>query len=138
MGSSNQVEGHAAYGDLFDTVPGETLFTLFEANPHGPHGLSWTLEMGVVGDASRLSKVQVDQPYMGLGVNWDEPTQSWSELNYTNMCVNSCWELYGANDRDHLPGSGSNYDIKIERPAAAVGSFDWVTKWDEDEGADKQ
>lgn len=93
--------------------------------------------MGVVGDASRLSRLQVDQPYMGLGEQWNAPTKSWTELNYTNMCVNSCWELYGASDRDHLPSSGSHYDIKIERPLAAVGSFDWVTKWDEDEGSSK-
>merc|ERR1711879_1062442 len=73
----------------------------------------------------------------GLGATWKEPTTSWAELNYTNICVNSCWELYGAKDRDHLPGSGSNYDIKIQRPATAAGSFNWITKWDEDEGSTK-
>jgi len=135
--TSGKRDSHAAYGDLFNTTPGELLFTSFMANSDGPHGLSWTLKMGVVGDSSRLSKVQVDQPYMGLGVHWDLPTTSWTELNYTNMCVNSCWELYGANDRDHLPGSGSHYNIKIERPITAVSSFKWTTKWDEDEGVQK-
>ena len=91
--------------------------------------------MGVVGDASRVSKVVADQPYMGLGKDWPVPTTSWSELNYTNMCINACWELYGANDRAHLPGSGSQYDIQIVQPN--VGTFPWVTKWDEDEGSQK-
>ena len=49
------------------------------------------------------------------------------------MCVNSCWELYGANDRAHLPGNGSNYVIKIDRGDKGL-TFPWVTQWDEDEG----
>jgi hypothetical protein len=59
-----------------------------------------------------------DCRYMGLGADWPVPTTSWAELNYTNMCVNSCWELYGAVDRAHLPSSGSRYDIKITKPSA--------------------
>eukprot|EP00326_Haptolina_ericina_P001148 CAMPEP_0181222232 /NCGR_PEP_ID=MMETSP1096-20121128/29850_1 /TAXON_ID=156174 ORGANISM="Chrysochromulina ericina, Strain CCMP281" /NCGR_SAMPLE_ID=MMETSP1096 /ASSEMBLY_ACC=CAM_ASM_000453 /LENGTH=91 /DNA_ID=CAMNT_0023314967 /DNA_START=9 /DNA_END=284 /DNA_ORIENTATION=- len=51
------------------------------------------------------------------------------------MCINSCWELYGANDVAHLPSSGSQYKLAITRQAAA--SFPWVTQWDEDEGANK-
>lgn len=49
--------------------------------------------MKVVGDPTRVSTVRVEKPYMGLGVDWSVPTTSWAELNYTNMCVNSCWEL---------------------------------------------
>ena len=52
------------------------------------------------------------------------------------MCINSCWELYGANDRAHLPGSGATYDIEITQPTA--GSYPWVTQWDEDEGSAKK
>ena len=50
--------------------------------------------MKVVGDATRVSKLRVPQPYMGLGAQWPVPTTSWAELNYTNMCINACWELY--------------------------------------------
>ena len=145
--SSQQVEGHAAYGNLFNTTAGEQLYTTFIGDPDGPHGLQWTMEMGVVGDPSRVSTVTVSQPYMGLGKDWATPSLSWNEVNYTNMCINSCWELYGtheclgegslmsigATDRQHLPGTGSRYDIKIQQG----GTFDWVTKWDEDEGYDK-
>ena len=35
----------------------------------------------------------------------------------------------------HLPGSGSRYDIKITQPSA--NAFKWVSKWDEDEGANR-
>ena len=35
------------------------------------------------------------------------------QLNYTNLCVNSCWELYGAKDAAHLPSGGSLYDIQV-------------------------
>ena len=129
------MEAYAAYGKLYNTTAGEKLFTSFTADD-GPHGPRWTLEMGVVGDATRVSKVVADQPYMGLGVHWPKPTKSWSELNYTNMCINSCWELYGATDRAHLPGSGSSYNIQITQPTA--GSYPWVTQWDEDEGSQKK
>ena len=72
---------------------------------------------------------------MGIGADWDIPTTSWSETNYTNLCVNACWELYGAVDLDHIPSSGSFYDISIEKGHSA--KFDWVSKWDEDEGEGK-
>ena len=74
---------------------------------------------------------------MGIGKDWPVPTTSWAELNYTNMCVNSCWELYGAVDPAHLPGSGSKYDIMITTGNGAkkeTKAFPWVTQWDEDEG----
>jgi hypothetical protein len=137
--ASAALDGHAAYGEMFGAAAGETLFTSFRQSAgarDGVDGPVWTLQMGVVGDASRLSTVVAAQPYMGLGAAWDEPTTSWAELNYTNMCVNACWELYGADDRDHLPSSGSAYDVRIERPAGHA-SFPWVTQWDEDEGAGK-
>jgi hypothetical protein len=137
---TNSTTGHAAYGDLFPAKEGELLFTSFTQSPQT--GISaiagetqWTLEMGVVGDPKRLSRVVVKQPYMGLGTNWSVPTTSWSELNYSNLCVNACWELYGATDPAHLPSSGSKYEIKITR--GANSKWPWVSKWDEDEGANK-
>lgn len=139
--TSNQTQAYAAYGKMFPATAGETLFTTFSAElptisgGESAAGPVWTLEMGVVGDPLRLSSLKVAQPYMGIGRDWPIPTVSWAELNYSNMCINACWELYGANDRAHLPGNGSKYDILIERPASL--KFDWVTKWDEDEGAQK-
>ena len=80
----SNVQAKAAYGELYPAAEGETLFTSFAASA-GPFGPSWTLQMGVIGDASRTSTVVVDQPYMGLGATWPVPTTSWSELNYTNV-----------------------------------------------------
>lgn len=143
--TSNKTDAHAAYGELFPTVSGELLFTRFTQTQQaaatareraGSHvaGPVWTLEMGVVGDPERVSTVVVPQPYMGLGAQWPTPTTSWAETNYTNMCINSCWELYGASDRAHLPGSGARYDIQIEQ---FTEKFAWVEQWDEDEGGQK-
>ena len=70
---------------------------------------------------------------MGLGAEWATPTRSWREANYSRLCINSCWELYGAADRAHLPSSGAAFTISIEQ----AGNFRWVERWDEDEGAGK-
>jgi hypothetical protein len=126
------VDAKAAYGELFPAAEGETLFTSFVASA-GPFGPSWTLEMGVVGDATRLSRVIVDQPYMGLGAEWPVPSVSWSELNFTNVCINSCWEIYGGIDADHLPSSGTLYEMKVTQGAGQ--SYPFVEQWDRDEGA---
>ena len=85
------------------------LFTDFEQSewPDQRGETLWTLRMGVVGDPTRLSTLEVRQPYMGLGSEWAVPSTSWRERNYSNLCVNACWELYGAVDREHLPASGS-------------------------------
>lgn len=129
--TSNKTEGHAATGDLFPVKAGELLQTQFEQKQNGDDDPIWTLTMSVVNDPSRTSVVVVKHPYMGLGKSWPKPTTSWTEPSYSNMCVNSCWELYGANDRAHYPQSGSKYDMTIKQPTA--GSFPWVTIWDEDE-----
>jgi hypothetical protein len=126
------VVAKAAYGNLYPAAEGETLYTTFVAS-QGPFGPSWTLEMGVVGDATRLSRVVVDQPYMGLGAKWPVPTTSWAELNYTNICSNSCWEIYGGIDADHLPSSGTLYDMTFTQGAGQ--SYPFVSQWDRDEGA---
>ena len=89
--------------------------------------------MGAVDDPGRVSVLRVPQPYMGIGAGWKQPSTRWDEKNFTNMCINSCWELYGAKDLDHLPSGGSHYSLTISRPAAAT--FPWVSQWDEDEGA---
>ena len=63
--SSNQTEAYAAYGKMFPAKTGETLFTSFTAEqpkgigPEPAAGPVWTLKMGVVGDPSRLSSLEV-------------------------------------------------------------------------------
>jgi len=59
-------------------------------------------------------------------------TRSWAEESYHNMCINACWELYGADDARHLPSSGSNFDITIVQPEA--DAFEFLSEWEQDEG----
>ena len=94
----------------------------------------WTLTMGVVGDDTRVSKLVIDRPYMGMGVDWEKPTTSWAEPPYRHMCINACWELYGASDAAHLPSSGAQYNLSIQQPIP--NSFDFTT-WERDEGNGK-
>ena len=122
--STGNVDSHAAYGGLFPANEGETLFTSFRVDPQGAHGPAWVLEMGVVGDQTRVSSLRVEQPYMGIGVNWPHPTRSWMELNYSDVCINSCWEIYGGIDKDHLPSSGAEYQTFIKRGAGQT--YPWV------------
>ena len=129
--STQQVDAKAAYGALYPALEGEVLFTTFDVGP-GPFGPAWTIRMGVVGDATRVSELRVEQPYMGLGAHWAVPTTSWSERNYTNVCINACWEIYGGDDPAHLPSSGAGYNVTIARGARQT--YPWVTQWDRDEG----
>lgn len=133
--TTGATQGHAAYGEMLPTTAGEKLFTTFDASATSGGDPTWTLRMGVVGDSSRVSELVVAQPYMGLGVDWAQPTTSWAENNYSNLCVNMCWELYGAKDLQHLPSSGSTYELNISRPAGT--GFPWVVAWDEDEGLNR-
>ena len=132
--TSANVDSHAAYGPLFPATVGETLFTSFVATPSDA-GPVWTLQMGALNDPSRLSEVKIPQPYMGLGTKWATPSTRWDEKNFSNMCINACWELYGADDLDHLPSSGSKYAVHVTRAPSAT--FPWVEQWDEDEGANQ-
>ena len=61
---------------------------------------------------------------MGLGKEWAQPSTRWDATNFSNLCINACWELYGAKDLAHLPSSGSTYELTITRPPAAT--FPWV------------
>jgi len=132
---TGKTEGHAAYGKMLPTHAGEKLFTTFDASQAPGGEPEWTLRMGVVGDATRVSELHVAQPYMGLGTKWATPTTSWAETNYSNMCVNMCWELYGAVDLQHMPSSGSTYELNVTR--GAKQTYPWVSQWDEDEGFNK-
>ena len=135
---TNLTQAHAAYGDLYPTWPGESLFTTFSLSGGGDgmdtESPKWTLTMGVVGDDTRISKLVVERPYMGMGVDWDEPTVSWAESSFRNMCINSCWELYGASDPAHLPSSGSTFELLIKQPEP--GLYDFIS-WERDEGNGK-
>ena len=98
--TSNATEGHAATGEVFDCVAGEQLWTEFTLSEHWV----WNLSMGVVGDTSRTSTVISAIPYMGL---LGDEADSWEMDVFDHANVNSCWELYGTEDRDHYPSSGS-------------------------------
>lgn len=128
--ATNTTDAHAAYGKLFPADPGETLLTTFELSLP-PKALSpanassaasspspaWTLTMSVVGDPKRKSVLTVPEPYMGMGKDWNpKPSTSWLEPNFRNLCINACWELYGASDAGRLPSSGAEYRMIIEQP----------------------
>eukprot|EP00980_Cylindrotheca_fusiformis_P001009 scaffold276_cov132-Cylindrotheca_fusiformis.AAC.4 len=142
----NSSQSHAAYGPLFPTWAGEILYTTFElvaptmrTASNAVLSPNWILTMGVVGDESRISRLIVPQPYMGMGEQWDEPTTNWLEASYQNMCINACWELYGATDESHLPSTGSHYDISISQPTnsssnSATTSYYPFAQWEVDEG----
>ena len=66
---------------------------------------------------------------MGLRLH---QTESWAEPAYKNMCLNACWELYGADDAAHLPSSGANYELSVTKPRP--DAFDFAPRWDQDEG----
>ena len=53
---------------------------------------------------------------MGIGVDWPVPATSWTQNNFTNMCVNSCFELYGDPDPEHFPSSGSDVRPSFSAP----------------------
>jgi hypothetical protein len=137
--TTNETQAHAAYGDLHPTWPGERLYTIFSLSPGGDgmdaDSPKWTLTMGVEGDDTRVSKLVVERPYMGMGAEWKEPTVSWAEPAYKNMCINACWELYGAEDAAHLPSSRrARYDLSIRQPQPGLYNF---TSWERDEGNGK-
>lgn len=133
-------EGHAAYGELFPAHPGETLYTLFEMTLEGTDDdvfyPIWTLTMQVQGDPSRTSILYIRHPYMGMGMHWPQPTTSWFEPHYAHLCLNSCWEMYGASDGDHLPSSGAIYNLTISQPFQEHAQSDYYdfTTWEQDEG----
>ncbi|CAB9507229.1 expressed unknown protein [Seminavis robusta] len=141
--TSNRTNAHAAYGKLYPTFPGETLYTSFQLLTQNPHSSNkddiitpqWILTMGVVGDQTRVSRLVVDQPYMGMGAHWQNPTTSWLEPSYQNMCINACWEIYGAFNAAHLPSSGGHYNLTIAQPSSNNNEAKYnFTYWVRDEG----
>jgi hypothetical protein len=150
--NNNTMEAHAAYGELHPAWPGETLLTTFELVPAGQQhhyddddtkrkntnskNPKWILTMSVVGDDTRVSTLVVERPYMGM-----LETSSWTEPPFRNMCINACWELYGAKDPAHLPSGGATYDLTIRQPESSSSSSPYYyhhlypfTTWERDEG----
>jgi len=105
---ANSFVPKAATGAIHPVSPGETLWTSMELDITT---WVWTLSMGVVGDAARISTVAVPKPFMGLLA---PHTTSWSELTYSAVHVNSCWELYGMESVGDWPSTGSTYSMRIE------------------------
>ena len=87
--TANKTQAHAATGELFPTREGEVIYTSFDLDKST---WSWSLTMGVRGDATRVSTLVVPAPFMGL---IKEETSSWSEPVYAKAVSNACWELYG-------------------------------------------
>jgi hypothetical protein len=123
IGKNGTVEPHAATGEVFPAKVGEKLFTTFKMDTKGV----WTLQIGVVGDAARVSTVVVEQPYMGL---LHEETTSFLEPTYSETGLNSCWELY-IHQADQYPSSGSNMSMQTFRSSSSSNSstFDWEKNW---------
>lgn len=111
---------HAATGAIFPASAGEVLWTRMD---YDTASLSWHLSMGVEGDASRTSVVDVPKPYMGLL----DPAASWGDEAYSMVHVNSCWELYGIQEPRNWPSSGSNYvmEVSVAQPGAIPWNPDW-------------
>jgi hypothetical protein len=147
---TQKIVSHAAYGKLYNVNPGEILFTKFELVSLSSSSLSssslspaWVLTMSVVGDPLRTSVLRIDQPYMGLGARWkDKPSVSWLESNFRNMCINACWELYGATNigRLPIPAYSTTYHLNIQQPRTNNNNnsnnndYYNFTTWEQDEG----
>ena len=99
---------HAVTGPVLPTVPGEVLLT----NMSLSSDFVWTLSMSVEGDPARVSTVLVPAPFMGLLPG----TSNFSEPFYSKVHFNSCWELYGVDDRGHWPSTGSSFDMRVMAP----------------------
>eukprot|EP01061_Rhynchopus_euleeides_P011269 TRINITY_DN20840_c1_g3_i1.p1 TRINITY_DN20840_c1_g3~~TRINITY_DN20840_c1_g3_i1.p1 ORF type:complete len:310 (+),score=93.77 TRINITY_DN20840_c1_g3_i1:61-930(+) len=126
--ATNQSTGHAATGPTFACEEGEVLFTNFQLDSD----FVWTLTMGVKGDDTRLSTLRVEKPYMGLlddrpGGNSTAPR--WSDVPLSTVHVNSCWEMYNVQDREHYPSTGTFYDMWVDTPKP--DSIAWQTNWTE-------
>lgn len=142
--STMRADAHAAYGDLYPAFPGETIVTTFELSKDTDNvdtakdgrmanlKPTWILTMTVLGDSTRKSTLKVDMPYMGMGQEWADPTESWLEPAYRNICINACWELYGAYSASHLPSRGATYNLTVHQPDQPI-PYDFTT-WEEDEG----
>ena len=96
--AANKTQGHAATGKTYPTKEGETIYTKYTLSDDWV----WTLEMGVKGDATRVSTVVVPKPFMGLLP--ESQTSSWSEPVYASAWGNACWELYGVEGGPTYPG----------------------------------
>ena len=126
--TTGKIDGHAAAGPLHNASEGEIIYTSFTLDQET---WAWTMAMGVVGDATRVSRLVVPAPYMALLPATQ--TTSWSEDTYRAAYVNSCWELYGISAADQYPSSGSTFDMRttVSRPNAIV----WDTHWSDRGGA---
>jgi hypothetical protein len=125
--TTNKTDAHAVTGEIFNTTAGEVLWTKFSLDQETS---AWSLGMGVKGDPTRTSTVVAHKPFMGL---ISDVTSSWAEDLYNQTWANSCWELYGAKDRAHYPGSG--HTIEMDFTMETPNQFKWYTSWNTRGGA---
>ena len=51
---------------------------------------------------------------------------AWTDDAYSQVHVNSCWELYGIVEPGNWPSSGSSFAMQV---AAPPGAIDWQQDW---------
>jgi len=126
--TTQKIDAHAAAGPLHNVSEGESIYTSFTLDQET---WAWTMTMGVVGDATRVSSLVIPAPYMGLLPA--AQTKSWSEDVYQAAYVNSCWELYGITEAAQYPSTGSRFDMRttVNRSNAIA----WDTHWSDRGGA---
>lgn len=115
----------AATGELIAVEPGEGVFTTFELLPRqdassSPPAVEWHLTMGVLGDATRVSRLVVPRPFLGLV----KGTDSWMEDVYDAVYVGSCLENYGMTQPANYP-SFWRIDMDIQLPEDASTQPIW-------------
>ncbi|KAG7354025.1 hypothetical protein IV203_003381 [Nitzschia inconspicua] len=128
----------AATGELVAVEPGEGIFTTFELveteNSANPPSVEWHLAMGVIGDPTRVSRLVVPTPFMGL-LNG---TSSWMEDIYDAVYVGSCLENYGMTNSTSYP-SFWKIDIEIQTAKDAAEQPMWQNwRMDHDRNCDWQ
>ncbi|KAG7350948.1 hypothetical protein IV203_010308 [Nitzschia inconspicua] len=128
----------AATGELIAVEAGEGIFTTFKIveteSRNDPPSVEWHLAMGVIGDPTRVSRLVVPTPFMGL-VNG---TSSWMEDIYEAVYIGSCLENYGMTNSTSYP-SFWKIDIEIQTAKDAAEQPMWQNwRMDHDRNCDWQ
>jgi len=120
--TANKKQAKAATGQTYPCVSGEQIFTEFYLS----EDWIWTLNMGVVGDPSRLSTVVVEKPFMGLLP--PSQTKSWSELVYAKAWSNTCWEFKGHLSSENYPQSDQRTSLTLRNSVEIIPWGNWSVR----------